>query len=58
MTGLTGLNPLKRIEEQLKSEPVLTGFIQLARSFIPGRYQSIYPRKAIVKTLGFKMDGV
>jgi hypothetical protein len=38
MTGLIELNPLKRIEEKLRLEPVLTGFSQLALEFIPGRY--------------------
>jgi hypothetical protein len=40
MTGLIGLNPLKRIAEWLMFEPVLTGFNQLALEFIPGRNRS------------------
>jgi hypothetical protein len=40
MTGLIGINPLKRIAEWLMFEPVLTGFNQLALEFIPGRDRS------------------
>jgi hypothetical protein len=55
MTGLIGLNPLKRIEESLKFEPVLTGFNQLALEFIPrccrakpiGFWASLMPRLGI-----------